>query len=1494
MAYELSSSVKYVNPILGFYTEGPWTSLVEANANIDPAIRVQGMACKIIIAGVAHIYWYRDGVLDADLVEFMGGSSFDPENITTNLSFNPSFDRNINRIRVDGLTTYLQEIILSDIGTILTNVQIDPSGFRRARLEANAIGGFTLSYTSPEGNNQVVILPDKTELSKVGRYISPPAILHDLDIPHKKYVDDLSNSKQDRLAGIVSGCEITVETFSGTPVATNKQIKVSKGLALTNSWYIPTSEYAKATDTVSAEITLCVTGGDFKYYDIVADNTNAITIHEGTPSTSPAHYTINPLTEVLLGFITVGDAVIEEPIPVVSGFIPLSGSDKISGDLFFNASGKYIGRKDKSFIRFNDTQLYANVEDADNQAYISPSVGGGDANVSLYAGDSSDPTRNRIVNVQTGQPITVTGDVLLNNALNYAPSVSLASSTNPALGATASNNVTITGTTTIAGFDTVAEGIIRIVKFAGILQLTHSANLDLPSSANITTAVGDEAVFRSNGGGSWKCIAFMRKDGSALVGGGGSTTETLTVSAFQALNGVYSPSTTYKITDADINLYGGTEIYLTTNHEGILNERGLGKFYNPKYDQTVSGFNVWTNLSSFVATPTTGTWTPQYPSENIFALNTTATGKLFTTINGTKFIPLTGDWSIVTSIQGETTGAQATISGVVLKSYNNGDLVHWGGKTWERDGAVTNGLVGTADDIYTLSGGWTPIMFDPINYNVVYDEIIYDVENDLIVYRNEQNSNIVSINKGYIGGWNPIKDFMWGNVYSESNYKGIGSQTITNSYNGNINFRGSYQLYLTFENNSSQEQLTFENNSFQEQLTFKNNSHQYKLTFENNSFQQKLAFENNSFQQKLTFENNSYQYYLTFKNNSFQYYLTFENHSFQQNLAFENHSFQRNLAFENNSFQNNLAFENNSHQQNLTFENNSYQQDLSFYNASYQENLTFENNSFQNNLTFENISSQINLTFENNSFQGYLTVTGKNQTSISLNNYYYDRTSSPMLASETNLEFKGDLPTITTLDSTTDKIYVKQDNQVKEISTTDLQALIGGGGGSFQTLPTEVTGSLTAANDTYYVNTASATYTDPAGVQGKGFVVLVRGGTATVGGTAYTTGVIYRYFNSAAWSNIMLRDFATITGDITFASGVGTIANNAVTNAKAAQMAANTIKANNTGSTANAADLTTDQFTAMMENAVTVGTAGILTAITSATYKYIRLNNAGATGLGGIVAPSSSYKDLYIWNDTGVTLTLYHDYSGEATATNRIYCGANRSWANNTMLHLKYSVDEARWCTVALDGNTFRSLLQGTGDRLVQASSTGQESATLTTQDIDFTPAQKTSATTGSWVGVYEITISGLKQGQYYADIVGGYNYECHVNDKCNRVPNVNLTPVTTNLIYPLNEISGTSGTLIGDNSYILNNASQVVMSLPTTGVQGDVITISGKGVGGWRVTVPNTQQIVGGLTNTLTNGSGYIQAGQYAAVTLKCITGGTAAVWEIICINPATTLTII
>lgn len=66
-----------------------------------------------------------------------------------------------------------------------------------------------------------------------------------------------------------------------------------------------------------------------------------------------------------------------------------------------------------------------------------------------------------------------------------------------------------------------------------------------------------------------------------------------------------------------------------------------------------------------------------------------------------------------------------------------------------------------------------------------------------------------------------------------------------------------------------------------------------------------------------------------------------------------------------------------------------------------------------------------------------------------------------------------------------------------------------------------ISSNQTAANDQYYVNVASATYTDPSPVEGKGFVVFVRNGTATVGGTGYGTAgtLVYRIFHSGAWAN---------------------------------------------------------------------------------------------------------------------------------------------------------------------------------------------------------------------------------------------------------------------------------------------------------------------------------------------------------------------------------------
>lgn len=104
-------------------------------------------------------------------------------------------------------------------------------------------------------------------------------------------------------------------------------------------------------------------------------------------------------------------------------------------------------------------------------------------------------------------------------AINEAATVDVASATTCDIGAAASNNVRITGTTTITGLGTAAAGIRRSVRFAGALTLTHNAtSLILPTGANITTAADDTAEFVSLGSGNWFCSRFNRKSGAALAG----------------------------------------------------------------------------------------------------------------------------------------------------------------------------------------------------------------------------------------------------------------------------------------------------------------------------------------------------------------------------------------------------------------------------------------------------------------------------------------------------------------------------------------------------------------------------------------------------------------------------------------------------------------------------------------------------------------------------------------------------------------------------------------------------------------------------------------------------------------------------------------------------------------------------------------------------------------------------------------------------------------
>lgn len=72
----------------------------------------------------------------------------------------------------------------------------------------------------------------------------------------------------------------------------------------------------------------------------------------------------------------------------------------------------------------------------------------------------------------------------------------------------------------------------------------------------------------------------------------------------------------------------------------------------------------------------------------------------------------------------------------------------------------------------------------------------------------------------------------------------------------------------------------------------------------------------------------------------------------------------------------------------------------------------------------------------------------------------------------------------------------------------------------YQTLREIVNGSISAVNDKNYIVVSSSTFTDPTPVEGKGYTVFVRNGTATIGGIGYSTAgrLYYRIYHSGAWA----------------------------------------------------------------------------------------------------------------------------------------------------------------------------------------------------------------------------------------------------------------------------------------------------------------------------------------------------------------------------------------
>jgi len=87
--------------------------------------------------------------------------------------------------------------------------------------------------------------------------------------------------------------------------------------------------------------------------------------------------------------------------------------------------------------------------------------------------------------------------------------------------------VNITGSGATIATISVADGVTKIVRFAGANTLTHSSTLVLPEARNVTTAAGDLAIFCGFASSVVRCIAYTRSDGGFST----STTDVGTTTA---------------------------------------------------------------------------------------------------------------------------------------------------------------------------------------------------------------------------------------------------------------------------------------------------------------------------------------------------------------------------------------------------------------------------------------------------------------------------------------------------------------------------------------------------------------------------------------------------------------------------------------------------------------------------------------------------------------------------------------------------------------------------------------------------------------------------------------------------------------------------------------------------------------------------------------------------------------------------------------------------
>ena len=351
--------------------------------------------------------------------------------------------------------------------------------------------------------------------------------------------------------------------------------------------------------------------------------------------------------------------------------------------------------------------------------------------------------------------------------------------------------------------------------------------IELDKNASFPSASGEGRVIL--GVDTASGLTLTTNSGSIIPVGGIISTTRNEISQ-SIINGSLMAGSSYRITDADNQmggLYGGTEIIVQAVSTSSLSPKGVGKFYNPKYNQDVQGFGIWDPLVRFETSNQSGSF--QY-GESYYGNGVsqsyvpTSRGIVFdTTWDGgyNYVVPDSYDdnWTNITSLTGSSSNATIEVTSVSQQSYASGSTTIWGGKVWGNlSGSIGNNGMGSIFELN--SEDWVAIPYNETDYNVSWDEIEYDLEHDFISMRREASTgNIVEQTYQDWQNWEDYRAilvFQWGNPYkynsSRGRWIGMAQNRMNNSMFTTINFGGERCVNNELKNYSYFGNCYFEGN----------------------------------------------------------------------------------------------------------------------------------------------------------------------------------------------------------------------------------------------------------------------------------------------------------------------------------------------------------------------------------------------------------------------------------------------------------------------------------------------------------------------------------------------------------------------------------------------------------------------------------------------------------------------------------------------------------